>query len=98
MTLSQFSSTETLRDPGVTDKSVISSPNVTPQDEKNISVSTTPADSSDVESQATASPPYHVFTRSRKLWIVIIVSFAAIFSPLSSNIYFPALTDVANVS
>ncbi|OQD65998.1 hypothetical protein PENPOL_c005G01789 [Penicillium polonicum] len=96
MTLSQFSSTETLRDPGVTDKSVISSPDVTPRDEKDISVSTTPAESSDVESQATESPPYHVFTRSRKLWIVIIVSFAAIFSPLSSNIYFPALTDVSN--
>lgn len=98
MTLSQFSSTETLRDPGDIDKPVISSPKVTPCDEKDVSVSTTPAELSDVESQATESPPYHVFTRSRKLWIVIIVSFAAIFSPLSSNIYFPALTDVSNVS
>ncbi|KAK4868251.1 hypothetical protein LT330_007449 [Penicillium expansum] len=96
MTLSQFSSTETLRDPGVIGQSVDSSPNVSPPDEKHVSVSATPAESTDVESQVLESPPYHVFTRSRKLWIVIIVSFAAIFSPLSSNIYFPALTDVSN--
>jgi hypothetical protein len=30
--------------------------------------------------------------------MVIIVSFAAIFSPLSSNIYFPALSEISKVS
>lgn len=98
MTLSQFSSTETLRDPVVTDKSINSSPNLSPRDEKDFSIPSTPAESINLESQATESPPYHVFTRSRKLLMVIIVSFAAIFSPLSSNIYFPALSDVAEVS
>ncbi|OQE40297.1 hypothetical protein PENCOP_c006G01105 [Penicillium coprophilum] len=95
MTLSQFSSTETLRNPEVTDKSVSSSPNLSPQDEKNLSIPSTPADTINLESQVPVSPPYHVFPRSRKLLMVIIVSLAAIFSPLSSNIYFPALTDVA---
>ncbi|KAL1983994.1 hypothetical protein VTN96DRAFT_9679 [Rasamsonia emersonii] len=44
------------------------------------------------------SPPYHVFSRSRKKQMVYIVSLAALFSPLSSNIYFPALGDVSRVS
>lgn len=42
-------------------------------------------------------PPYHVFTRSRKLQIVCIVSLAAIFSPLSSNVYIPALGMISKV-
>ncbi|KAK4202915.1 major facilitator superfamily domain-containing protein [Triangularia verruculosa] len=36
-------------------------------------------------------PPYHVFSRQEKWLLVWIVSFAGLFSPLSSNIYFPAL-------
>ncbi|KXG50208.1 Major facilitator superfamily domain, general substrate transporter [Penicillium griseofulvum] len=95
MTLSQFSSTETLKGPEVTDKSVNSSPNLPPQDEKVLSVPSTPAETSNIENHILSSPPYHVFPRSRKLLMVIIVSLAAIFSPLSSNIYFPALSDVA---
>lgn len=43
-------------------------------------------------------PPYHVFSRGRKRQMVYIVSLAALFSPLSSNIYFPALGDVSQVS
>ncbi|KAJ5164881.1 Major facilitator superfamily domain general substrate transporter [Penicillium coprophilum] len=95
MTLSQFSSTETLRSPEVTEKSISSSPNLSPRDEKDLSVPSTPAETINLESQVPVLPPYHVFPRSRKLLMVIIVSLAAIFSPLSSNIYFPALTDVA---
>ncbi|KAJ5360131.1 Major facilitator superfamily domain general substrate transporter [Penicillium concentricum] len=95
MTLSQFSSTETLRNPEVTNNLVNSSPNLSPRDEKDLSIPSTPAESISLESQTPLSPPYHVFPRSRKLLMVIIVSLAAIFSPLSSNIYFPALTDVA---
>ncbi|KAE8376120.1 major facilitator superfamily domain-containing protein [Aspergillus bertholletiae] len=44
-----------------------------------------------LEAQQSSPPVYHIFTRSRKLEMVMIVSIAAIFSPLSSNIYFPAL-------
>jgi hypothetical protein len=36
-------------------------------------------------------PPYNVFSRGKKRWMVYIVSLAAFFSPLSFNIYFPAL-------
>ncbi|EAW12522.1 uncharacterized protein ACLA_009450 [Aspergillus clavatus NRRL 1] len=48
-----------------------------------------------LEGQYPEPPAYHVFSRSRKLQMVCIVSLAAIFSPLSSNIYFPALGDVS---
>jgi hypothetical protein len=98
MALSHFSSTETLKGPEVTENPVNSSPNLPPQDEKVLSVPSTPAESVNIENQTLSSPPYHVFPRSRKLLMVIIVSLAAIFSPLSSNIYFPALSDVAEVS
>lgn len=43
-------------------------------------------------------PPYHVFSRRRKKEMVYIVSLAGLFSPLSSNIFFPALGSVARVS
>ncbi|KAJ5345231.1 hypothetical protein N7541_007723 [Penicillium brevicompactum] len=95
MTLSQCSSTETLKDPRVTTQSVDSSPNLSPRDEKDITVPSTPAESINLESQTPAPPPYHVFPRSRKLQLVCIVSLAAIFSPLSSNIYFPALSEIS---
>ncbi|KAJ6072406.1 hypothetical protein N7467_010491 [Penicillium canescens] len=93
--MSQYSSTETLKEPRVTEHSVNSSPSLSPQDEKDISTPSTPAESLNLEAQAAKPPPYHVFTRSRKLQMVIIVSFAAIFSPLSSNIYFPALSEIS---
>lgn len=41
--------------------------------------------------------PHHVFDRRQKRWMVYIVSFAGLFSPLSSNIYFPALGNIAKV-
>ncbi|PVH89914.1 MFS general substrate transporter [Cadophora sp. DSE1049] len=40
-------------------------------------------------------PPYHVFTLAKKKQLVYIVSLAGLFSPLSSNIYFPALGAIA---
>jgi hypothetical protein len=42
--------------------------------------------------------PYHVFGKSKKRIIVYFVSFLAMLSPLSSNIYFPALDAIASVS
>ena len=57
------------------------------------------SDSSDLESQSSLSTPvYHVFSQSQKLRMVYTVSLAAIFSPLSSNIYFPALALISKVS
>ena len=41
--------------------------------------------------------PYHVFTLAKKKQMVYIVSLAALFSPLSGNIYFPALGAIADV-
>lgn len=55
-------------------------------------------DTPQLEGQLPPPPVYHIFTRTRKLELVCIVSLAAIFSPLSSNIYFPALGEVSRVS
>jgi hypothetical protein len=41
--------------------------------------------------------PYHVFSTGKKWQLVGIVSLAGLFSPLSSNIYFPALGAIAAV-
>ncbi|QSZ30773.1 hypothetical protein DSL72_000331 [Monilinia vaccinii-corymbosi] len=40
-------------------------------------------------------PPYHIFSISKKRQLVYIVSLAGLFSPLSSNIYFPALKEIS---
>ncbi|KAI4661250.1 uncharacterized protein J4E79_005063 [Alternaria viburni] len=40
-------------------------------------------------------PPYSLFTRSEKQWIVFLVAYAGLFSPLSSFIYYPALFNIA---
>ncbi|KAH9204542.1 major facilitator superfamily domain-containing protein [Leptodontidium sp. 2 PMI_412] len=45
--------------------------------------------------KALPEPPYHVFTLAKKKQLVYIVSLAGLFSPLSSNIYFPALGQIA---
>ncbi|KAF2201545.1 MFS general substrate transporter [Delitschia confertaspora ATCC 74209] len=39
----------------------------------------------------TNSPPYSVFSHRKKLFIVFMAAFGGFFSPLSANIYFPAL-------
>ena len=40
-------------------------------------------------------PPYHIFNKKRKWLLVYIVSIAGMFSPLSSNIYFPAINAIS---
>ena len=42
-----------------------------------------------------AEPPFSIFTRSEKILIVILASLAALFSPLSANIYYSALNTLA---
>lgn len=95
--MSHFTSSEALKVATVTERSCDSSPSLSPTDEKDLA---TPSSSSSInlESEIPKPPPYHVFTRSRKLQMVCIVSLAAIFSPLSSNIYFPALGVISQVS
>jgi len=45
--------------------------------------------------QPSDPPPYTIFTRSEKRWIVFLVAYAGLFSPLSSFIYYPALFNIA---
>jgi hypothetical protein len=39
---------------------------------------------------------YSMFSKKEKIGIIILASWAAFFSPVSSNIYFPALNDLAD--
>ncbi|ODM15128.1 hypothetical protein SI65_09367 [Aspergillus cristatus] len=77
----------------VTENPVKKPPNVLSREVEPLATPTSA--SLNLESQLVSPPPYHVFSRTRKLQIVYIVSAAAIFSPLSSNIYFPALGAVS---
>jgi MFS family permease len=43
-----------------------------------------------------AQPLFSIFTRREKQWISSVASFGAMFSTLSSYIYFPALVPMAN--
>ena len=45
--------------------------------------------------QQTQEPPFSVFSVREKRFIVIMASLAALFSPLSANIYFPALNTLS---
>jgi hypothetical protein len=47
------------------------------------------------EEQQTPEPPFSVFSIAEKRFIVIIASLAALFSPLSANIYYPALNTLS---
>ena len=47
------------------------------------------------QEQAPDTPPYSIFTRGEKRWIVFLVAYAGLFSPLSSFIYYPALFSLA---
>lgn len=40
-------------------------------------------------------PPYSVFSKRKKHFIVLLAAWGGFFSPLSANIYFPALTTLA---
>ncbi|KAK0631262.1 major facilitator superfamily domain-containing protein, partial [Immersiella caudata] len=55
----------------------------------------TDVEAGQVEETTTKQEPYHVLTSRKKLQLVLIVSLAGLFSPLSSNIYFPALGAIA---
>jgi len=70
------------------------------QEEKGlVELSCATAPANDENNDAIHGPlePYHVFSRREKWCAVWIVSLAGLFSPLSSNIYFPALGDISLV-
>ncbi|KAK3355729.1 major facilitator superfamily domain-containing protein [Neurospora tetraspora] len=50
----------------------------------------------DINNSRPPEPPYHVFTKKEKWLVTVIIAVAGLFSPLSSNIYFPALGAIAN--
>lgn len=52
----------------------------------------------DVDSPQLPEPEYHIFERGKKKQLIYIVSAAALFSPLSSNIYFPAMGQISKAS
>lgn len=54
------------------------------------------AEHADNDESPVVETPYTIFTKSQKLGIVLLVAFASVYSPLSSFIYYPALTAVAN--
>lgn len=39
---------------------------------------------------------YSVFSRNEKRWLVFIAAFAAMFSPMSSFVFYPAITSIAD--
>jgi hypothetical protein len=75
------------------DRSDYGSPLNSPSDDRRFSG--TSVDSLD---KKLPEPPYHVFSLAKKKQMVYIVSLAGLFSPLSSNIYFPALGQISKVS
>jgi hypothetical protein len=44
---------------------------------------------------ASLSEPYSVFTSAQKRLIILTAALASSFSPLSANIYYPALNSIA---
>jgi MFS family permease len=48
-----------------------------------------------LDSPTDESAPYSIFTQNQKCGIVLLVAFAAVFSPLSSFIYYPARNALA---
>lgn len=55
-----------------------------------------PQESDLTQSQDGQVTPYSVFTRSQKWTIVLLATFASIFSPLASSIYFPAIPSLSS--
>ncbi|KAK4499136.1 hypothetical protein PRZ48_009648 [Zasmidium cellare] len=54
-----------------------------------------PRDLESLHTATTNTPPWSVFTVQQKRFIVLMVALASFFSPLSANIYFPALNTLS---
>lgn len=51
--------------------------------------------SQEQEEQQPPEPPFSIFTPGERRFIVVMASLAALFSPLSANIYYPALNTLS---
>lgn len=50
------------------------------------------------ETKPDLEQPYHMFSKTHKWSVVVIIGLAGLFSGLSSNIYFPSLDQISQVS
>lgn len=50
-----------------------------------------------VDNAEMAEEEYTVFSKPRRMFIAVIVSFAGLLSPFSSTVYYPALTEINKV-
>jgi len=48
-----------------------------------------------VEDDETSNEPHSIYTRNQKKVIILVASIASFFSPMSANIYLPALNSIA---
>ena len=62
----------------------------------NGSTNTTLMDDPESLTNNAPAPLHTVFTRPQRLFIVVMTTLASFFSPLSGQIYFPAIPDIAN--
>lgn len=53
-------------------------------------------ESAEISRSPAPEPPYHILTKAQKWRLVFFVSLAGAFSPLSSNIYFPAIQTISH--
>jgi multidrug resistance protein len=56
---------------------------------------TTPSDDVEALTKTTSAPLHTVFARTQRIFIVTMIALGAFFSPLSGQIYFPAIPDLA---
>lgn len=64
-------------------------------DRQDAGVDFEPQDLESLQTATTNTPPWSAFTLQQKRFIVLMVALASFFSPLSANIYFPALNTLA---
>ena len=48
------------------------------------------------EENPQVTPPFTVFSVNQRRWIVFLAAFSGMFSPMSSFIFYPAITSIAN--
>ncbi|KAK5119583.1 hypothetical protein LTR85_007412 [Meristemomyces frigidus] len=73
----------------------LSSASTRPDQERQDGQDGEPRDLESLQTTTTNSPPFSIFTTKQKRFIVFMVALAGFFSPLSANIYFPALNTLA---
>jgi hypothetical protein len=69
--------------------------NLRPQSEIEVTGLHASAPTATTDTNTSRGPPYCILPESEKIFIIPLVSFAAIISPISSSIYFPALNNLA---